>query len=406
MNIWCISKYAQSPNYGNGFGARLYYLARGFARAGHATTLITSDSNHFGEFPETGQTYNGEIREAGLKFIWIRTLKYSKTASIRRILTWLDFEWKLFRLPRAQLGVPDYAIVSSLSIFTIFYGLYLKRKYKCFLVFEVRDIWPLTMTEEAGFSKYHPFVILLGWMERLAYKRSDLIVGTMPRLDLHIEGVLGRPRPFFCSPIGFAKDAIQKPRPLSHDFIQEYFTSNKIIVGYAGSIGITNALDSFMDCISMMQDDNRVQFVIVGSGDLKESYQEKLNRCKNVSFAPRIPKDSIPDFLSRCDILYLSVHDSRVWDYGQSMNKVVDYMLSGKPIVASYSGYMSMINEADCGIIVPAYDPSAIKQSLETMAEMPRARRISMGKRGREFILKHREYDTLAREYLNRLAEF
>ena len=42
---------------------------------------------------------------------------------------------------------------------------------------------------------------------------------------------------------------------------------------------------------------------------------------------------------------------SKVWDYGQSMNKIVDYMMAGKPVVASYSGYPSMLNEAGSGIL-------------------------------------------------------
>ena len=31
------------------------------------------------------------------------------------------------------------------------------------------------------------------------------------------------------------------------------------------------------------------------------------------------------------------------------MNKIVDYMYSGKPIIATYDGFESMINEANCG---------------------------------------------------------
>lgn len=400
MNIWCISKYAQSPNHGKGFGARLYYLARGFARQGHEVTLITSDSNHFGDYPGGDSIYNGEYHEAGLKFIWIRTYKYSKTASIGRVLSWLHFEWQLFRMPRKKLGKPDVVIVSSLSIFTILYGLYLKLKYRSFLVFEVRDIWPLTMTEEGGFGRMHPLVLVVGWLEKLGYKNADLIVGTMPRLDLHVEQVLGYSRPFFCSPIGFAADAGHTVEELREDFVRQYFPANKLIVGYAGSLGITNALDAFMDCISAMQGDHSIHFVIVGAGGLRSHYERMLDKCKNVSFAPRIDKSSIQDFLRRCDVLYLSVHASKVWEYGQSMNKVVDYMLAGKPIVASYSGYMSMINEADCGLIVPPYDPAAIQSAVKEIAGLSDSQRRAMGRRGREYILKHREYDTLAAAYV------
>src|SRR5690606_34736757 len=122
---------------------RLYYLARQFARAGHAVLLITSDANHFTKYPESGQRYNDERLE-GISHRWIRTRKYHRTASVDRILSWLDFEWKLFRMPLGGLARPDVVIVSSLSLLTIVYGFFLKKRYGAFLVFEVPDIWPLT----------------------------------------------------------------------------------------------------------------------------------------------------------------------------------------------------------------------------------------------------------------------
>ena len=39
---------------------------------------------------------------------------------------------------------------------------------------------------------------------------------------------------------------------------------------------------------------------------------------------------------------------------GSLSNKLIDYMMAGKPVVASYSGYQSMLNEANAGLFVPA----------------------------------------------------
>ena len=78
---------------------------------------------------------------------------------MRRILSWLDFEWQLLGLPKEKLQTPDVVIVSSLSLLTILNGLLWKVRYKCRLIFEVRDIWPLTVTEEGGFTSWNPFVL-------------------------------------------------------------------------------------------------------------------------------------------------------------------------------------------------------------------------------------------------------
>ena len=61
------------------------------------------------------------------------------------------------------------------------------------------------MTEEGNFSKWHPLVLLFKYIEIFAYKKSDLIVGTMPNLDKHIFNIIGYNKPFFCSPLGFEK---------------------------------------------------------------------------------------------------------------------------------------------------------------------------------------------------------
>jgi glycosyltransferase involved in cell wall biosynthesis len=108
----------------------------------------------------------------------------------------------------------------------------------------------------------------------------------------------------------------------------------------------------------------------------------------------------VQSVLSHCDLLYFSVHVSEVWKYGQSLNKVIDYMLSGKPVVASYTGYPSMINEAECGGYVPAGDVAALRSEILRYVFMDANQRDAIGMRGREWILANRRYQTLAQNYL------
>ena len=398
-NIWLISKYASPPQYAK-VPSRLFYLAREFKRQGNNTLMITSDSNHFTHCPETDKIYNDEEQD-GVAIRWIKTKKYTKTASIDRILSWFDFERKLFSMKLSGMTKPDVVIVSSLSIFTIIYGYYLKKKFGSFLVFEIRDIWPLTMTEEAGFSKSHPLVLLIGFIEKFGYKKADLVAGTMPRLDLHVEELLGYKKPFHCTPLGF------DPENYSEDFLKEknpfseIIPSDKVIIGYAGSMGVTNALEPFIETIQMMKEDRNIHFVLVGSGDLRESYEEQLKDCSNVTFLQRIQQSEVKYFLEACDILYLSTKDSKVWDYGQSMNKVVEYMLAAKPIIASYTGYPSMINEADCGKFINSTSAEDIKNAILYYAQMSSEERIAIGDKGRKWIFENRTYPVLGKEYMD-----
>ena len=325
MNIWFISKYASPPLYAKA-SSRLFYLAKEMQKLGNDVRLITSDANHFTSIPNTDNIYNYECQER-VDITWIKTKKYKKTASIDRILSWLDFEWKLFRMPLKTMIKPDVVIVSSLSIFTILYGYFLKKRFKIFLVFEIRDIWPLTLIEEGGFSKWHPLSLIIGYIEKFGYKNSDLIVGTMPNLKQHVLNMRITNKPVFCSPLGFEPNNYKGEDISLNNPFQNLIPENKIVIGYAGSMGISNGMQIFIEAIRIMNVYENIHFLLVGSGDLKEKYQKLLCENTNVSFLPRIEQNQVKYFLSTCDFLYLSTQASKVWDFGQSMNKVVEYML-------------------------------------------------------------------------------
>lgn len=398
MNIWCISKYASIPKFGA--AARLFYLAKEFAIKNNEVLLITSDSNHLSKFPASKKRYNFE-KEAGIDICWIKTKKYVKTASIARVLSWFDFELGLFALDRTKFSRPDVVIVSSLSLLSVVYGYYLKRKYNATLVFEVRDIWPLTLVVEGGFSRWHPLSLFLGVIERFGYRKADLIVGTMPRLDLHVENVIGSRKDVFCSPLGLDNSQVSGLEAAQE--LDRHFPENKTIIGYAGSMGISNALEPFINCIEQLNTNSNVHFLLVGGGDLKDSYIDRLKSNQNVTFLTKIKQEKVQYFLSKCDILYLSTHDSEIWKYGQSMNKVVQYMLSGKPIIASYSGYESMLNEAESGIFVPSNNTELLKAAILEYVEMSNEQREDIGCRGTKWIIENRMYNKLAEDYLKRI---
>ena len=399
--IWCISKYASPPKYG--VGARLFYIAREFSQMDFDVLLISSDSNHLAKYPESKEIYNFE-KYGNLEHVWIKTHKYSRSASIQRLISWIDFELKLFKLHKLKSIKPDVVIISSLSILSIIYGIFLKKKYKGKLVFEIRDIYPLTLTEELGASKWNPFVLFLSLIEKSGYKNSDLIVGTMPNLKQHVKEVIGREKDVFHSPLGIHELWYREHK--SSPVVDSLFPSeNHFVVGYAGSIGTTNAMTSFIEAIQKMASEKDIYFVLVGNGDSKEEFVKKLSGLSNVKIGPKINQNEIPYFLSKCDLLYLSTHDSKTWEYGQSLNKLIDYMMSGKPVVASYSGYQSMLNEANSGLFIPTNNVESIASAIKYFKDMDPKERASYGDRGKTWVEENHNYKNIALNYHNKIME-
>lgn len=398
-SIWYVSKYISLPSSGK-WGTRGFMLAREWVRRGHYCLMLASDANHLTDAPEIAGSYLIEQVD-GVDVCWIKTMKFAGAKSWGRILSWIDFEWGLWRLPKDAFPAPDVVIVSSLSLLSILNGILLQQRYGCRLVFEIRDIWPLTIVEEGGYSKRNPFVMALGLVERLGYRKADAIVGTMPNLVEHVDEQVGQHHgPVHTIPMGFDTEAADVAQPLPAAWRQANIPPGKFIVCHAGTIGITNALDTLFGCARAMQRHEDVHFLIVGEGGLRERYQAEFADLANVTFTGPVPKLMVPSVLAKSDLLYFSVHPSRVWRYGMSLNKAVDYMMAGKPIVGSYTGYPTMVEESGGGSEAPAADPAALEAEILRYRAMPPAERAAIGAKGRAWLIANRPYPKLADDYL------
>lgn len=389
--IWCISKYASPPKYG--VGSRLFYVSKGLSNLGLNVVLFSSNSNHLSKYPNSKNLYNFENYEK-LTHVWLNTLKYSRSSSFGRLLSWLDFDKKLRKVTKLNLDKPDFVLVSSLSLTTILFGIYLKRKYNVKLIFEIRDIYPLTLTAELGFSRFHPLVLYFRFIEKLGYKKADLIIGTMPNLVSHVDCSVKTHKKVIYSPLGIPD--YWKSEPQISKYVESLFSKREFVVGYAGSIGKSNSLDTFVNTIRLMNEQRlKIKFVIIGDGELKSKYQSELSCCDNVKFGEKIEQKYIPQFLQNCDLLYFSVHDSIVWNYGLSLNKLIDYMMAAKPIVASFSGYKSMINQANCGLFVKPDDCNELRDAILHYYNMEEFERVNIGINGKKWVQDNHDYNKI-----------
>tara|TARA_Y100000589_G_scaffold316074_1_gene340395 strand:- start:836 stop:2044 length:1209 start_codon:yes stop_codon:yes gene_type:complete len=389
-SIWYISKYVKTSHVGNS-GSRGFFLLDELSNKGFRCTIFSS---YPFKYTKKFEKLITKIRK-NFSYIYLDSYKFKKSNSIQRIISWVDFERKLFFLKKKNIYKPDVIIVSSLSLLTIINGLILKKKYSCKLFFEIRDIWPLTLTEEGGFSDRNLLIIFLKFLEFIGYKYSDHIIGTMPNLKEHVENVIGYSKKVSCIPIGFNNEEIKKGRDIKKN-IKILIPQNKFIVGYFGGIGISNALNSFFHTINKLEKNIEIHFIIAGEGDLKNNYIAQYKNLNNITFLPLIEKKYIHSLISFCDLLYFSTCNSKVWRYGQSLNKLIDYMLSGIPIIGSYDGYKTMINESGCGEFIRPNDSNEIMRVIFKYKQMSKLEREYIGKKGKDWLLKNRSYKNIS----------
>jgi glycosyltransferase involved in cell wall biosynthesis len=399
--IWIICHYASPLKYGH--GARHFLLAEEFIKRGYQVTIFASVSNfQLDRLPELKGTFTHELVN-GVEVVWVKGIRYSNPSGFLRIISWFVFSILLCFYRTAKESLPGIIIVSSLSLVPVINGIILKRRSPSSqFIFEVRDIWPQTLIDIGGYSKYNPLVLLLGLIEKAGYRSADNIVATMPRADLHISRRINKKFSFKCIPQGIHFNHEAATEVSSENFLEKLIPGNGFIVGYAGAIGISNCLDTLVRAAALIRDKNiaDIYFVFLGDGNARETLTEMAKGLQNVLFLPKVPKNKVQNFLAECSVLHDSVKAVPIYNYGLSRNKWMDYMLSGKPLVVSYSGYVSLINEAECGTVVPAGDHVALAESIMNYYGMSKPELQRIGNNGRDFVLSHRTFKALAGDYM------
>ena len=396
--ILIISKYVSTES--NGFETRIFTIARILVKRGYSVTVISSNSNHLAYFkPFDGLFKKEEI--SGINIIWINTLKYNKSISLKRVLSWLDFELKLFFLLLfSKINIKEITIVSSLSLLSILNAILFKSKNSK-VIFEIRDIWPLTLVEEGGYSKNNLAVKFLGFVERIGYAKSDFVVGTMPNLKTHVDKIVGKNKAIVCCvPFGYEEEIKITEQTSEIEQIKN-LTKDKFVICYSGSISLTNGLNSLIETIKLYDQKNIVDvfFLILGDGLMSQNYQSKLDNCKNVLFTGKVSRDSIPNYLKLANLLYFSSVPSRVWDYGWSPNKIIEYMSSGKPVLAAYDGHRSMINEANSGFFIKSNNIKELDLAIHKIKNMKNSVLIDMGSNGKKWLIENRNWESITDKY-------
>ncbi|MFG1490221.1 glycosyltransferase family 4 protein, partial [Oceanospirillum sp. HFRX-1_2] len=330
--VWIIHQYASTPE--TGMGGRQFYLARELAKKGYKVYLIASASHHLlRKRPAMKGQFEIEPID-GFSMVWVNMPSYEEAHSKQRALNWFIFPWHIQKLAKNIPDKPDAILCSSPSPISFLGAQRLAKKFKSRLVFEVRDIWPLTLTEIGGFSVKHPFIRFMQWVEDKAYRDSDVVVSNLKNAVEHMVSRGMDRSKFHWIPNGFSLDEVNQKVPLNQATAGQIPT-DKFIVGYTGTLGVANSIDTLIDAAEKLKDYRDIVFLLVGSGKEKEELKKSAANkgLDNVIFVDPIPKVEIQAMLNYFDACYIGLTKDPLFRFGVSPNKLFDYLYSGKPII-------------------------------------------------------------------------
>lgn len=394
--IWIINQYASTPE--TGFGGRHYYLANELANKGHEVYLISARYTHnlreplqFDEFFYCEK--NGKITN-----VWVNVPEYEKVHGASRVLNWFIFAFRITKLPSHVKSIPNVIYYSSLSLVGYLGAFFLSRRLSIPIIFEVRDIWPQTLIEMSNVSKYHPFVLFLKFVERFAYKTADYFLSNLPNAISHLKNYEISEENFAYLPNGICLEEMSVIELLSDEMqlsLQQY--NNKLVIGYIGTVGFANALDVLIESAFLLNQNNNIQFVLIGDGSEKTKLIQiaQEHGLTNIEFFDAIPKKQVQAAIKYFDVCYLGWRDKPLYEFGIGANKLPEYLFSGKPVLHSFSGKGDPIAKFSAGISVPAEKPEKVVEAIHKFVSIGSIERALMGERGHQAAIDFYSYQSL-----------
>ena len=408
MNILVINHYAGSHHHGMEF--RPFFLGREWRRAGHNVTIAAADKSHLRSAnPECRSLASSEWLE-GINYIWYLTPQY-RSNGIARALNIGIFVLQLLVHARSLSRTCRHGVVIASSTYTLDVApaYVIAKLARAKLVFEVRDLWPLTLIELGGISPKNPLIRLIQAAADFGFRNADGVVSVLQNSEEYMRSRGLAPGKFTYIPNGVDTDSWNENHvlpPIHRKALDRLRVSGHFIVGYAGRHGVANALDYVIHAAQQLRD-KPISFVFVGDGAEKERLQKLAAELglHNVEFLPTIPRAAVPKLLASVDALILSWERSPLYRFGISPNKLFDYMMAGKPVIHAVEAPNDPVTETGCGISVPPENPTAIAEAVLKLMRLTPEAGFNMGERGRVYVRAVHDYRILAADFLAAIAE-
>lgn len=401
-----INHYAGSVYHGMEY--RPFYLAREWVRHGCDVTILAASFSHLRNHqPDTKGGRKRQQNIDGIQYIWYQTPSYRGNGLKRanNIWTFCRRVWKDTDALSKEVA-PDVVIASSTYPMDIWIASRIARSSNAKLIYEIHDLWPLSLIELGGMSRMHPFVLVCGLAEKRVYREADCVVSMLPLVQEHVFRYGLSREKLHIVPNGISPDEWTGQGASVQDevtgCIRHLRDQNRLVVGYTGAHGMPNALDTLLDAAKMLEHES-FAFVLIGSGHERERLAGRVagEHISSVYMFPTVSRDRMPDLLQSFDILFIGLQNQPLFRFGISPNKLMDYMMAGRPVLCAIRAGNDPVSEAECGLTIEPESPQAIVQGLTDLAGLSPEERDQMGRRGREYIRKHHSYPVLASVFLD-----
>lgn len=351
--VWIFNHYAHGTYFNK--GGRHYWFAKNLLKKGYEPTIFCASTRHNSDMSVDipGGTYRLKSVEK-IPYVFVKTTKYKN--GIERIKNMWNFYKNLYPSTAEygkEYGKPDVILASSVHPLTLLAGIKIAKKYNVPCICEIRDLWPETIVQYGTLKKNSLVAKLLYKGEKWLYNKADKLIFTIPGGKDYVEEI-----GLSSSKVRYINNGVdlEEYNKNKEEFIysDEHLDNPSIFkILYTGSMGVANELTYLVQAAEKVQEKgiDNIQFILFGHGSQREKLKEYVQNkgLTNIVFKEKVEKKFIPNILSRSDLNVFTGKHIPLYKYGLSLNKLFDYIASGKPTLSNMESGYDILVKHDCG---------------------------------------------------------
>lgn len=355
------------PPEGNAPATRTYEHAIRWVRAGHKVTVITCAPN----FPE-GKVFDGyqnrwyqKTNLDGIDVVRVKTYITANEGFAKRIMDYMSFMLMGFLAGFFQKK-PDVIVATSPQFFCACAGWALSAVRRKPFVFELRDIWPASITA-VGAMKESIVISVLEKVELFLYRRADAIISVTHafKKELVERGIDDNKIDVVLNGVDLTK--YQPVEEKDIELADKYGLKGKFVAGYVGTHGMAHGLEHIVQVAEELQHHDNIRFVFAGGGAARKKVEDLVNekRLSNVVLIERQPKDMMPRIWSLCDVSLVPLVNSELFRT-VIPSKIFECMAMGIPTIMSVpkGEATDIISSTGSGIVVESENVKQVSEAV------------------------------------------
>lgn len=347
-------------------------LAELWAERVESISVITSQPN----FPQ-GKIFPGyknkwftkeSIRKVNV--LRVKTFMHPNQGLLRRTLDFISFAFSSIICGLFQ-PKPDIIMAVSPQFFCAVSGCLLAILKKTPFVFVLCDLWPDSVVANGIIGKNNLYK-LIKKIEIWMYQKSSSIIILSENFKTYLIAMGIDEKKIIVSIAGANKSFY--PREKNHLIMEYYQFHNKFIVGYIGTLGASQNLETLL-CVAQSFEtavEHHIQFFMVGDGVKKKDFASYAANLKNLKVEGPFAIDLIPEYWSVVDVALVPLAPTET-NSTVLPSKMLEAMSMGIPVIlfAPTGEAQRFLQMSQTGWFIDVLDIKGLEHLIRHLAENP-----------------------------------